>query len=82
MNRRKFLDDVPAGIPREILTDRDRVPPGEGVIPTVRILKALKKNRYQGALSIELFHQRFQAGDPYEVAQQLRRAAESLLEQV
>lgn len=76
------LDDLPAGIPREALTDRDRVPPGEGVIPIVKILRALKQKKYRGALSIELFHARFQQGDPYEVALDLKRKAESVLKQV
>lgn len=73
------LDDLPADIPREALTDRDRVAPGEGVIPIVKILRALKQKKFSGALSIELFHQRFQQGDPYEVAVRLKRAAEAVL---
>jgi 2-keto-myo-inositol isomerase len=70
------LDDLPAGTPREALTDRDRVAPGDGVIPIAKILRALRQKKYSGAFSIELFHQRFQQADPYEVALQLKRAAE------
>ncbi len=76
------LDDLPAGIPREILTDRDRVPPGDGVIPLTKILRALKQKKYRGALSIELFHPRFQNGDPYEAAVELKRKAEAVLRRV
>ena len=76
------LDDLPAGIPREILSDRDRVPPGEGIIPIVKILRVLRQKKYRGAFSIELFHPRFQQADPYQVAVELKRAAESVLKQV
>jgi len=76
------IDDLPAGVPREILTDRDRVAPGEGVIPIRRIVRMLRQKKYKGAFSIELFDPRFQKGDPYEVALQLKRAAERVLRQV
>jgi 4-hydroxyphenylpyruvate dioxygenase len=76
------IDDLPAGVPREILTDRDRVPPGEGVVPIGKILRVLRQKKYQGAFSIELFDPRLQKGDPYEVALQLKRAAERVLRQV
>ena len=76
------LDDLPAEIPREILTDRDRVAPGDGVIPIAKILRALKQKKFRGAVSIELFHQRFQQGDPYQVALELKRKSEAILKQV
>ncbi len=73
------LDDLPAGIPREILTDRDRVAPGDGVIPILKIMRALKRKKFRGAVSIELFNPRFQQGDPYEVAVELKRKSEAAL---
>lgn len=76
------IDDLPAGVPREILTDRDRVPPGEGVIPIPKIIRALRQKKYKGAFSIELFDPRFQKGDPYDVAAKLRTAAERALKRV
>jgi len=76
------IDDLPAGVPREILTDRDRVAPGEGVIPIAKIIRALRQKKYKGAFSIELFDPRLQKGDPYEVALQLKQAAERVLRQV
>jgi sugar phosphate isomerase/epimerase len=42
----------------------------------------LRQKKYKGAFSIELFDPRFQKGDPYEVALQLKRAAERVLRQV
>jgi len=73
------IDDLPAGVPREILTDRDRVAPGEGVIPIAKIIRALRQKKYKGAFSIELFDPRLQKGDPYEVALQLKKAAEKVV---
>jgi 2-keto-myo-inositol isomerase len=60
--------DVPASIPRELLVDPNRVPPGQGVIPLKQIMAALRRIGYQGALSTELFGARYQEGDPFAVA--------------
>jgi 2-keto-myo-inositol isomerase len=60
--------DVPASIPREILVDANRVPPGQGVIPLKQIIAALHRNDYRGNLSTELFGARYQKGDPLSVA--------------
>jgi 2-keto-myo-inositol isomerase len=60
--------DVPASIPREILVDPNRVPPGQGVIPLKRITAALHRIGYRGNLSTELFGARYQKGDPFSVA--------------
>jgi 2-keto-myo-inositol isomerase len=60
--------DVPASIPREILVDPNRVPPGQGVIPLKRITAALDRIGYRGNLSTELFGARYQKGDPFRVA--------------
>lgn len=76
------IDDLPSDIPREILTDRDRVAPGDGIIPIVKILRLLKQKKFRGAVSIELFNPRFQQGDPYEVAVELKRKTDAVLRQV
>jgi 2-keto-myo-inositol isomerase len=60
--------DVPGSIPREILVDPNRVPPGQGVIPLKQITAALHRIGYQGNLSTELFGARYQKGDPINVA--------------
>ena len=60
--------DVPDSIPREILVDPDRIPPGQGVVPLKRILTALDRIGYHGNLSTELFGARYQRGDPLRVA--------------
>ena len=47
--------DVPGAVPRELLADTDRTPPGTGVIPLPRVVGALRRIGYAGALSVELF---------------------------
>ena len=76
------IDDLPSGFAREVLTDRDRVAPGDGVIPILKIMRALRQKKFNGAISVELFHQRYQQGDPYEVALEMKRKSEALLARV
>jgi 2-keto-myo-inositol isomerase len=56
--------DVPAAVPRELLVDADRIPPGTGIIPLEKVVAALKRIGYAGALSVELFDPTIQKGDP------------------
>jgi sugar phosphate isomerase/epimerase len=60
--------DVPGSIPRELLSDPDRIPPGQGVIPLERVTAALHRIGYSGNLSTELFGARYQKGDPRSIA--------------
>ncbi|HPO09698.1 MAG TPA: sugar phosphate isomerase/epimerase family protein [bacterium] len=55
--------------PREILVDKDRVFPGEGVIPMKEILRVLRRKKYNGYFSIELFDKEIQDADPFLMAQ-------------
>ena len=74
------FQDVP-GIPREQLDNTTREMPGDGVSPLVRILQALRKKGYAGPLSVELFYPKYQTGDPYQIASEIRRKAEPILRQ-
>lgn len=74
------FQDVP-DMPRELLDNGTRNIPGDGVSPLVRILGKLKEKKYHGPLSVELFYPVLQNGDPYEVAERIRRKAEPILEQ-
>ena len=56
--------DVPGTVPRELLVDADRIPPGAGVIPLAKVVDALRRIRYAGALSVELFDPALQRADP------------------
>jgi 2-keto-myo-inositol isomerase len=72
------FQDTP-DIPRELFAQQTRLIPGDGVSPLVRILKKLAEKGYDGALSVELFIPELQAGDPYEVATQIRTKCEKVM---
>jgi 2-keto-myo-inositol isomerase len=73
------FQDVP-DIPRELLDNTTRIIPGEGVSPLTAILKKLSdKGGYNGSLSVELFLPKYQQGDPYEVARDIRQKAEAVM---
>jgi sugar phosphate isomerase/epimerase len=72
--------DVP-DMPRELLGQATRVIPGDGVTPLVKILRKLAEKGYEGPLSVELFLPKFQEGDPFEVAQEIRRKSEAVMRQ-
>ncbi len=60
------VNDVP-DMPREILTDPDRVRLGEGVIPLAQLLEELRAAGYDGPLSLELFRKTYWESDPRQV---------------
>jgi len=73
------FEDTPREPPRELLEQRHRVLPGEGVAPLKKIVEAVKKKQYAGPLSVELFDPKFQSMDPYELATKVKTAVESIL---
>jgi 2-keto-myo-inositol isomerase len=74
------FQDVP-DIPREMLDLTTRIIPGDGVSPLTRILSKLSEKGYAGPLSVELFLPKFQQGDPYEVAREIRAKSEAVMQQ-
>jgi len=74
------FQDVP-DMPRELLDQTTRVIPGDGVTPLVKILRKLAEKGYAGPLSVELFLPKFQQGDPYEIAREIRTKAEAVMRQ-
>jgi 2-keto-myo-inositol isomerase len=74
------FQDVP-DMPRELLDNTTRFIPGDGVSPLSKILRALSDKGYAGPLSVELFLPKFQQGDPFEVAQEIRRKSEMVMRQ-
>ncbi len=76
--RHVHLQDVPGG-PRELLDSLTRVIPGDGVAPLVPTLRALAAKGYAGPVSVELFLPQFRDGDPFAVADEIRRKCEPLL---
>jgi sugar phosphate isomerase/epimerase len=74
------FQDVP-DMPRELLDSTTRFIPGDGIAPINRILGKLAEKGYAGPLSVELFLPKFQQGDPYEVAREIRQKAEQVMRQ-
>ncbi len=74
------FQDVP-DMPREMLDLSTRIIPGDGISPLTRILGKLAEKGYAGPLSVELFLPKFQQGDPYEVAREIRTKSEAVMRQ-
>jgi sugar phosphate isomerase/epimerase len=72
------FQDVP-DMPRELLDNTTRFIPGDGVSPLTTILHKLADKGYAGPLSVELFLPKFQQGDPFEVAREIRQKAEGVM---
>jgi 2-keto-myo-inositol isomerase len=62
------MNDYPADPPRDKISDRDRVMPGDGVAPLTQILRDLRDNGSHAILSLELFSPRYWEKDALEVA--------------
>lgn len=62
------VNDYP-DIAEDIITDADRVYPGDGIAPWSQIISILNEIGYDGTLSIELFNREYYADDPLHVAQ-------------
>ena len=72
------FQDVP-DMPRELLDNNSRIIPGDGVSPLVPMLQKLAAKGYAGPLSVELFLPKFSDGDPFTVAQEIRRKCEAVM---
>ena len=73
------FEDVPAEPIRELQAQPNRQFPGEGIVPLRRIVEVLKRKKYAGAASLEMFNPMIQAMDPYEVAKKARATIEPLI---
>jgi 4-hydroxyphenylpyruvate dioxygenase len=72
------FQDVP-DMPRELLDNTTRLIPGDGISPLTQILRKLASKGYAGPLSVELFLPKFQQGDPFEVARDIRQKSEAVM---
>jgi 2-keto-myo-inositol isomerase len=72
------LCDV-AGVPRELMTDSDRILPGEGDFQLAPILKKLDAIGYTGAVSLELMNPELWRANPKQVIELGLSALERLL---
>jgi 2-keto-myo-inositol isomerase len=66
-------------LPKPGLTDAHRLYPGEGAIPAVEILTALRERGFDGTTSIEIFRPEYWAQDPRQVAATARAKALDVL---
>jgi sugar phosphate isomerase/epimerase len=73
------LEDVPRQPVHELLEQRDRVFPGEGIAPLRRIIELLKRKKYTGALSVEMMDPMIQSMDSYQLGLKVRATVERLL---
>jgi sugar phosphate isomerase/epimerase len=62
------MNDYPADPPRETISDRDRIMPGDGIAPLTQILRDLRTNGGGQVLSLELFNPTYYEMDPLKVA--------------
>jgi 2-keto-myo-inositol isomerase len=72
------FQDVP-NIPQELMEQTTREIPGDGVAPLDKILRTLQAKGYTGTLSVELFLPRFQQGDPFAIASEIKRKSEAVM---
>jgi 2-keto-myo-inositol isomerase len=64
------INDYPADPPRERISDKDRVFPGDGVCPLPSIVSGLIENGFRGTFSLELFNPEYWKRDVMEVARE------------
>jgi sugar phosphate isomerase/epimerase len=62
------VNDYPANPPVEVITDADRVFPGEGTAPSATFAKLLDEAGYRGFLSLELFQPDYGGKNAVETA--------------
>ncbi|MDP9048292.1 MAG: sugar phosphate isomerase/epimerase [Bacteroidota bacterium] len=76
------MNDYPAGIPWQTITDADRIYPGDGMAPIKRILKILLRHDRSLVLSTELFNKEYYKLDAFTVAKtalaKMRSATENI----
>ena len=73
------FQDLP-DIPQELMDQTTREIPGDGVAPIDRVLRTLQAKGYTGTLSVELFLPRFQQGDPFQIASEIKRKSEAVMQ--
>jgi sugar phosphate isomerase/epimerase len=71
-----------AGVPREIMSDSDRILPGEGDFHLVPIIRRLREIGYDGYVSLEVMNPVFWQAKPSQVAELGAAAIRRLLEQL
>ena len=76
------MNDYPAKLSRAVITDADRIYPGDGVAPIKRILKTLKRHDQPLILSAELFNAEYYQQDALTVAKTALAKMKAVVEKV
>jgi len=66
-------------LPKEKLTDAERLYPGQGILPLAEIKEHFDKIGYDKMASIEIFRPEYWDQDPFEVAKKAKIATEKVL---
>lgn len=66
-------------LPKDQLTDAQRLYPGMGILPIAEIKEHFDKIGYDRMVSIEIFRPEYWEHDPFEVARKAKAATESVL---
>ncbi len=66
-------------LPKEHLTDAQRLYPGEGILPIAKIKEHFDKIGYDRMVSVEIFRPEYWDQDPFEVAKKAKAATEKVL---
>lgn len=74
-----ITDAVTNGKAFKDLVDADRVLPGEGDLPLVEVMDAIRQTGYRGGMSVEVFHPKYANRIASDVAREAHRRALSLL---
>ena len=72
------FQDVP-DMPRELLDNNTPDHPGRWRVAAHAMLRKLADKGYAGPLSVELFLPKFQKGNPYEIAREIRQKCETVM---
>lgn len=62
------FNDAPKNMALEDMKDKDRVFPGDGILPLPQILKDLKSTGFKGCVSLELYNPEYHKQDLLQVA--------------
>ena len=66
-------------LPRQRLTDANRVLPGLGILPLKEIIAAFKKIGFDANASVEIFRPEYWERDPFELARDAKSAIERVM---
>lgn len=72
------INDVES-MPKEKITDANRLFPGDGVIPLQQIIGAVRGIGFDGVASVEIFRPEYWARDPLGVAQEAKEKSKRVL---